>query len=496
MRGAVCASHLALPSEFCATGVFSPGQTPNSKNLMIGRLFSSQLRINMASGVLVTVINTVAMMVAFPIYLHFLGYEEYGVWLVLATVLSFAQLGNLGINPAITKLVAEECGLKNIEGIQCYITTALAMLCLSGTIVLAAVLIFKLHIIALFKLSSENAQTALWLLPYIGILSIYVFIVQALNATLSGLGRMDLANYAQSFGRIVAVTVAAVLLYSGRGIESLLIGNTLSYLFIHVVSLICIWRIVHIRILRISNLDTQRGKRILRFGGGILGGTLVSMLLSPFNKLMLSRYAGVSTIPVYEIAFAGSMQVRGLIEAGLRALMPEISRLSGNMTRNAKNRISQLYRRAMKLVFLLGIPMYGVLIIFAPLLLRVWLGDRLVETLPAVFRIMLIGTFLSLLGVPAYFVLLGIGFVRSCFFAFAIPAFVNMFLVTAMVVIWGSLSIQYVVCSVVTGITMSTIYLVWQLRRSYGRLILGENRLQTQPSQDVIIKSSTNNLYG
>lgn len=47
---------------------------------MIKKLFSSQLRINMASGVVVTVINAVAMMAAFPIYLHFLGYEKYGVW--------------------------------------------------------------------------------------------------------------------------------------------------------------------------------------------------------------------------------------------------------------------------------------------------------------------------------------------------------------------------------------------------------------------------------
>lgn len=38
---------------------------------MIKKLFSSQLRINMASGLVVTVINVVAMMVAFPIYLRF-----------------------------------------------------------------------------------------------------------------------------------------------------------------------------------------------------------------------------------------------------------------------------------------------------------------------------------------------------------------------------------------------------------------------------------------
>jgi O-antigen/teichoic acid export membrane protein len=52
------------------------------------------------------------------------------------------------------------------------------------------------------------------------------------------------------------------------------------------------------------------------------------MLFSPFNKLMLSRYAGVASLPVYEIAFTGSMYVRSFVEAALRALVPKISYLS------------------------------------------------------------------------------------------------------------------------------------------------------------------------
>ncbi|MBL7145633.1 MAG: oligosaccharide flippase family protein [Phycisphaerae bacterium] len=439
---------------------------------MIKNLFSSQLRINMASGVVVTVINTAAMMVAFPIYLHFLGYEKYGVWLVLATVLSFAQLGNLGIGQAVMKLVAEEHGRGDIEGIQRYVTTALALLCLSGSLALIAVLVFKTQIISAFKLSDENAKTALWLLPYIGILSIYVFIVQALNATLSGLGRMDLANYAQSIGRIVAVAVVAVLLYSGRGIESLLIGNILSYVFIHVMSLICIWRIANIRLLRLRNLDAQRGKRLLRFGGTVFGGSLINMLFSPFNKLMLSRYAGVSTIPIYEIAFRGSMQIRNMIEAGLRALMPEISRIGANMTENAKGRISQIYRRAMKLIFAFGLPLYASLIIASPLLLRLWLGDKFVETLPSVFQIMLVGTFLSLLCVPAYYTLLGLGKVGCCFVAHAIIGIVNLVALGTIILLMESVTIRSVALVVVLSMAVSTFYLLWQYYHVMRKLVL------------------------
>jgi len=64
---------------------------------MIERFFSSQLRVNMFSGVAATVVNLVVLAIAYPAYLYFLGYETYGVWFILATVLTFAQLSNLGI---------------------------------------------------------------------------------------------------------------------------------------------------------------------------------------------------------------------------------------------------------------------------------------------------------------------------------------------------------------------------------------------------------------
>ena len=429
---------------------------------MIKKLLSSQLHINMASGMATTVVNIAVIAASYPIYLHFLGYEKYGVWLVLATVLSFAQLGNLGIGQAVMKLVAEEHGREDIESVQRYITTALVLLCLSGSFVLALVLAFKSHIIAAFKLSDENARMAFGLLPYIGILSIYVFIVQALNAVLSGLGRMDIANYIQSAGRIVTVATAGSLLYSGRGIESLLIGNALAYTFIHITSLIFIWRIAHVRFLRIDNLSIRCCKRLLGFGGGVFGGSVVAMLGSPFHKLMLSRYAGVSSIPVYEIVYNGSMQIRSLFEVGLRALMPEISRISANMTTSAKDKISQLNRHAMKFIIMFGFPIYAAIFIFATPLLRIWLRDQFLDSMPLAFQIMLVATFISLLGVPFYYLLLGMGHVSTVLAARCITWISSMVLVIIIAVSRNDLSSSLVCMSLIVSWFISSAYLIWR----------------------------------
>ena len=430
---------------------------------MIKRLFSSQLRINMASGVAVTLLNGVVMAAAYPLYLHFLGYEQFGIWLVLSTVVSFAQLGNLGINQAVMKLVAEEYGRKDIDAMQQYISSAVVVLALSGAVVLAVILVLQGPIVALFKLSEENARVVSWLLPYTACLSIYIFIVQTVNAVLSGIGRMDIANYVQSGGRIVAVVVASILLYRGAGVASLLLGSALSYLFIHVVSCILILRMAPIHILRRGNLSLARMGRLLSFGANLCGGTLINIVFHSANRVILSRYAGVAAIPVYDIGFSASMQIRAIVESGLRALLPEISRISAEITETARDRIAAINRRALKLIFTCGVPLYGILFLLSGPLLSVWLGGNLPETLPAFFRVMLIASLASLLGVPAYYTLMGLGHPFRCFIGQVIPTAVHFTILIVLVLLGKDPTLRYMGYTLLTGVILSTLYLIARL---------------------------------
>lgn len=431
---------------------------------MLKRLFHSQLRINMASGVITTVINTGVLAIGYPIYLHFLGYEQFGLWLVLSVVLTFAQLGNLGIGPAVTKLVAEDYGCGDVEGIQHYATTALALLCLSGSLVLVVVLLFKSSIVGAFKLNQTNTRIVASLVPYVGALSIYVLIVQVPNSVLSGLGRIDLANYIQTASRIIGIIITTILLSRGLGLAGLLIGSALSYLVIHVFSLFYIQRITSFRTLRLRNLDRTRCKRLLCFGGNIFGGSLINMLFNPFNRLMLSRYAGVASIPVFDIAFRGSMQIKMILEAGLRALMPEVSRLNGMTHDRAGKRIIEIYHRAMRLTLYASFPVYAILAIVAPVLLRVWLREVFIEGLPNVFRIILIASFISLLAVPSWYMLLGLGFTRPSLLAHLICVCVHLVGVVTFVALFHTLKPWHVATAFLVGISASSVYVVRQQR--------------------------------
>jgi len=192
---------------------------------VIKKIFSSQLRINMISGSFMSIVNIAISVIAYPIYINFLGYEKYGVWLVLTTVLSFAALGDLGIGTAVMKLVAEKKGKGDFLSIQNCITTALALLFISGTIIFVILMLLRHPIVTIFKLNDENSQMVLWLFPYIGIICIYTFMTQVLQAALSGFGRMDMANYIRSFSQGIQVAVSGVFLSCGYGVKAMLIGS-------------------------------------------------------------------------------------------------------------------------------------------------------------------------------------------------------------------------------------------------------------------------------
>ncbi len=437
---------------------------------MIKRLFASQLRRNMLSGACMTVLQVCAMMLGYPVYLHFLGYETYGLWLILGTVLSFAQLGNLGIGQAVMKLVAQEAGNHNPEGTKRYIVCAVTLLGVSGLIAWIFILVFRSCLITVFGIQGMHAETAYRLLPYVGVLNILVFQSQTLHGAISGLGRMDLAHIIQTATRFLSLGISVLLLYSGHGIASLLVGNMVSCFIAVLISISTLQRLLPGSLLSGSGFDRQRCRCLLRFGGTLFAGSLLQMLLHPFNKLIISRFVGLNAVPIYEIAFNGSMQVRGLLETGFRSLMPEISRLGVCLNQHARQRIRDINRKALYTILTGGLLVYGLLLVSAGPLLLLWLGQRFVTILPSIFRILLVASFMGVLGVPAYYTLIGLGHVRHALFGSAIQSSISCILLTAAVASDTFSGLHTVGIIMTLATACATLYLLYNQQRLQNTL--------------------------
>lgn len=426
---------------------------------------SGQLRVNIISSLGSTLLSTVVMGVAYPLYLHFLGYEQYGLWLVLSTVLTMAQLGNFGISPALLKLVAEDYAAGDIDGVYKYISCGMLSLLVSGTILVCGVILLRRPIIALFGIQGDHARTACILLPYVGVLSVYLLIADALNSVLAGLGRYDLVSYSQLSGQVITVVTAVALFEFRCGIWSLLIANACSALFLNIVSLVLIRRITRSGSWVRFSWDRLRLRRILNFGSWVFGASIVSTVINPVNKLFITRYAGIAAVPIYDISFAAGMKVRSLFESGFRSLTPEFSSLNAVRPQVAHQSLASADKKGLRAVLYCGTVVYLAVFLGCGWGLKLWLGARFTPALPGVFRVMLVGTYLSLWGVQPWYSLLGFGRSRHIFLSNVAQALSNV----GLVLLWPVATLTTVTVGTSAGMLASTLYLRWQgarLRRS------------------------------
>jgi O-antigen/teichoic acid export membrane protein len=299
-----------------------------------------------------------------------------------------------------------------------------------------------------------------------GLLSVYSMLVQSAAGVLSGLGRIDLTHGAQSAGRAATVLVSGIFLWRGWGLWGMALGTGLGALATHILCIVLARRFSNLKVgTSVSSFSLARLRELVSFGTAVLGTSLVAMLFDPLNKMVLARYGDVAGIPLYDIGFRASMFVRSLFEAGFRAIMPEISRIGAVLTEANRRRILGLVAKALKIVFTYGVGVYLLIGLSSEPLLELWLQKQYDAELLPVFRIMLLGSFVSLVGVPAYHALMARGRAYRCLVATAIPALTNVVIVAGLLIAGTrQLTPIWLAISMVIGSIGATVYLNWEYR--------------------------------
>jgi O-antigen/teichoic acid export membrane protein len=247
------------------------------------------------------------------------------------------------------------------------------------------------------------------------------------------------------------------------GVWSLLIANALTALFLNVASLALIRRITRSGSWLRFTWDRRRLGRILNFGSWVFGASVLSAVINPLNRLFVTRFAGIAAVPVFDISYAMSFKVRSFFESGFRSLAPEFSRLNARHPEEAHRSLLAADRRGRKAVFYWGTLVYLVVFALCGRGLQFWLGTRSTPALPAVFRIMLVGTYLGLWGLQSWYSLLGFGRTRHIFLSIVAQAICNIaWVLLSPVILHRPATLPDIALGAGGGMLAATLYLRWQ----------------------------------
>ena len=173
------------------------------------------------------------------------------------------------------------------------------------------------------------------------------------------------------------------------------------------------------------------------------------------------------------------MQLRGVLESGFRSLMPEVSRLATLGSSESSMRIANVNRRAIKLIFAVGLPAFALVFAVATPVLRLWLGARFRPEIVPALRVLLAGCFLSLLGVPGYYTLLGLGRIKLVIASQVVQAGTNGGIILVMGLLSGMASTGLTSAAAAAGMAAGGMYCLF-IGIARPRLVENPDTLQRE----------------
>jgi len=344
--------------------------------------------------------------IATPWFLHQLGTEGYGHWMLLTATVGFGGVLNTGTGAATIKAVSAGIGRDDGCDIEHAVRISFAIALVGG--VTLALLVFSVFWFAGPTLLSRMGDPALIRLTGIAAAAL-IWLEQVDNVFSSSI------KGAEHFGQAAQIEIASkTTQIVGAGLV-LWVWPTLwalyAALFVVAVLRLIAKTIISRQLLGLTSLRptfTGAGAILHLAKWGWLQG-VGGMLFGVADRLLVGSSLGSSSLTYYSIASQLAMQIHAISAAALSVIFPKVSRKLEAQGHFSLWRVTKL---TMAGNLLLSSVLALVLLLLGPLILRGWIGADSAASTVKILPWLVIAYWVLAVNVVPYYILLGMGRMR------------------------------------------------------------------------------------
>ena len=317
-------------------------------------------------------VNIVIGIVLAPIIIARLGVAQYGLWVLLFSMLDYLRMLDFGFRAAVVNGCARFRARDDWDGVNRTVTTALVYFFVTGLICCAFPIVFSEQAIVLFNVPAELREESRVLIAVIAVSVGMRLILSPLTATLEAFQRFDLVNRAYISALVFRSVGSLAVLFAGYGLVAMAWIILIAQIGENVWNYASVRKVV--RGFRISpalvRMDTLRAL----FGYGRHSAVMVIAnmfsLQAPATIIGLLRgpvEVGIFALPQRLLLY--SAEAFGKVSDVTSSVTAE---LDETRSRERVWRIAVLTNRS---CFTLFMPAAIFLALYGPALLRLWVPD-------------------------------------------------------------------------------------------------------------------------
>lgn len=326
---------------------------------------------NTASNVFAQVMNIVTAMFLTPFLVYRLGQDLYGLWILVASLVGYFGLTDIGLRTAVGRFVALHLARDEYEDISKLATTALGLLFVSALVVVFLSMGCSTLFHLFFKVEAEHMSAARLLVLIMGLSFAVKLPMEVFDGILVGHARYDLNNAVEVGAALVRTGLCVVLLLRGFSVVALAVSAVIVHVLSGGAKLAIASRICPS--LRIAPHHWTPGiiRELYGFGVWSFVVFLASQLSLHAGPIVLGATVGMSAVAIYSIA---SRLVRYATRGGAAftgVLMPMMAAYHSTSNLVQEQRVLQ-WSISISLTYAGFVA--AVFLVFGDSLIRAWVG--------------------------------------------------------------------------------------------------------------------------
>lgn len=364
---------------------------------------NKKITINAISSIIQVTFTAFLYFFLYKYLINQFGIKQLGVWALILSFSSIANLANFGITSGLVKFVAEYLTEDDDTKLGKLIFTSIISMAVLFTLV-GLLILFSSKYFLYLVIDKEFLSIAFSILPYsLGSLGVNA-IGGVITSVLEGHQKNYLRHFIYVFSGIIFF-IATIILAPIYKIQGVAMAQLIQAVFVLLASLIMILRINPKNGFGYWKWSNQSFKEIFNYGYKFQVVSISQLLYEPTTKLLLSKFGGLAMLGNYEMATRLVGQFRALLSNANEVVIPVIAETAKTKT---KQDLQEFYAKMNSMLILFALPLSTLIFISAPFISLIWIGS-VNEDFVFAMHILTISGIVNILCGPAYFSSMGEG---------------------------------------------------------------------------------------
>lgn len=307
-----------------------------------------------------------------PFILHRVGVTQYALWVLVASILAYGRLFDLGIADAVIKYTAEHRAKGDDRAASELIATALWLYIAIGIVISIAVYFLAPSIVGVFNVPPGEQDTARALVRVTAVAVAVELPAATAFAVLQGLHRFDLSNLIGSIAMLGLAAATVTVLLLGGGVVALAAVTIPMTLLWQVPAVIAIHRIAPGMRFGLRGAQRRHVRAVASFSGALVGISLADTIKTKSSEIVIGAALPVAAVAPFSLARRLSELPEMLTYQFAKVLMPLSSHLhAGGEAQLLRGIFVTATRVTIGMFCAIAVPMA----LLADRLLAAWVGD-------------------------------------------------------------------------------------------------------------------------